>query len=1164
MDLAKVHVASRVVGCGRALGHRGIRLIGGHGKGELARDVGRGQALGSLELLGAGERSVNGVGAVDVLEHGLDATVVRLCRQGTVAVVDDDDLKAKARLRGSNTLCCERGRVLKRRVVNGPRKLGIRVGADGALGVYQIGEHLGRVMQSAKAHLAVNVGNARTLDGFLLARIGDAKVELAVGQRTTGQGLGGDNLRKLAARVIGRCTVAVDERNHGALDRSGTSLVLGYRRSLVGVANNGRRGGERTSAIVGDSDRHGALGVVVGVTGLAVVLLGNGVCKGLARVSLRKLDLMASQDVDQTNRCLCRCRGLVHVGALVQAERDGRSLVGRRHGKGELTLGHGTSGEGLAELEAAGRGVIELRAVRVGEAAAFLLGDVGGQDALAVISHGHFGGRDMSVIRHACRAARVLADLVLVGSSSRVVDLAELDGCDAVLRVILAHGHGCGVGQRGALGGGDGKAELVGVRPVATVDGLAQVKVELCVERGHAVSVLESCGLDVVLQGMLRLERAVAVVRDGGLDAVLGIAVGDTAGVALDLAQRIGVRSGLGVLDGAHRNLAIGDVLAGGNDLGVLALALDELEGELAGSKLASGQDLIRGDLVGDAELVRIRLVAVVELRLVDSIQDMLRLERAVALVGDGRLNGVGLAVVGDAVVGVARDLAQRVGMLAGSGVLDGAHLDLAAVVILAGGDNIVALDELEGELAFLEIAPGQDLGRRDLISNTEALGGYGVGVLEGRLVNILQLVLHAEGAIVVILDGGHNSVLSGAVSNAVFGGAGLGLAQYVGVLASRSVGDGIHYDLAVGIVGTGGDHVIALDELETEIASLEVAPVQDLVRGDQVGDAGALGGHVVGVLELGNLDVLQDMLRLERAVAVVRDGGLDGVLGVTVGDALAGGSALDLAQRIGVRSGLGVLDGAHRDLAIGGVLAGGNDLDVLALALDELEGELALSHVAAGQDLGRGDLVGDARLDRRHAVGIGERKCHIAVRLAGHPQIALAVIGHGEGNRTRRLGVVGHASDLAGFGHGVGKGMLALLGLLAQSLVKVVERKGDLAKVDLALGIIGHARVRGQGCALFTGHGKGELAGNVSRGQASRNQQILLAHKRCLGRLGSVGVHKLVAGIAVDSRRRQGTIAVVDNGYICVNYRHGGAHARRQLVGLLGSNVANGPRGLV
>ena len=244
--------------------------------------------------------------------------------------------------------------------------------------------------------------------------------------------------------------------------------------------------------------------------------------------------------------------------------------------------------------------------------------------------------------------------------------------------------------------------------------------------------------------------------------------------------------------------------------------------------------------------------------------------------------------------------------------------------------------------------------------------------------------------------------------------------------------------------------------------------------------------GHAVGVLELGGLGALQDMLGLESAVAVIGDGGLDGELGIAVGD--TAGVALGLAQRVGVCSGLGVLHGAHRDLAFGIVGAGGDDLGVLALALDELEGELAVLEVAAVQDLGRGNLVGDAFLDGRHAIGIGERKCRIAVRLAGHPQSTLAVISHGEGNRTRSLGVVGHASDLTGLGHGVGKGVLALLGLLAQSLVKVVERKGDLAKVDLALGIIGHARVRGHGCALFTGHGKGELAGNVSRGQAIKN----------------------------------------------------------------------------
>ena len=460
-----------------------------------------------------------------------------------------------------------------------------------------------------------------------------------------------------------------------------------------------------------------------------IVLLGHGVHEGLTGVSLRKLDLMASQDVDQADRSLCRCRGLEFVGYGQQAKRVGRSLVGGRHVKGELALGHGTSAEGLAELEPASCGVVELRAIRIGKASVFLLGDVSGQGAIAILGHGHFGGCDMCVIRHADRAARVLADLVLIGSGSRVVNLAELDGGDAVLRVVIAHGYGCRIGQRGAVGGGDRKAELVPIRPLATVDGLAQNKVEVCIGRGHAV------------------------------------------------------------------------------------------------------------------------------------------------------------------------------------------------------------------------------------------------GVLEGR---------------------------------------------------SRGV-----------------------------------------------------------------LRVLQDMLRLEGTVAVVRDGGLDGVLGVTVGDALAGGSAVDLAQRVGVvLAGLIVLHGVHRDLAVGSVGALGNDL----VALDELEAKLAVLELATGQDLGRGDLVGDARLDRLHAIGVGEREGRVAIRLAGHVQLTLAVIGHGEGNLARQLGVVGHASDLAGLGHRVGKGMLALLGLLTQGLVKVVERKGDLAKVDLAVGVVVHARARRHRRALFAGHGKGKLTGDVGRGQVVGN----------------------------------------------------------------------------
>lgn len=78
----------------------------------------------------------------------------------------------------------------------------------------------------------------------------------------------------------------------------------------LGTAGDGRRGGKRTGTVIGDGDRHGTHGVVVGVTGLAVILLGYGVREGLAGVSLRKLDLMASEDVDQADRCLCRCGDL--------------------------------------------------------------------------------------------------------------------------------------------------------------------------------------------------------------------------------------------------------------------------------------------------------------------------------------------------------------------------------------------------------------------------------------------------------------------------------------------------------------------------------------------------------------------------------------------------------------------------------------------------------------------------------------------------------------------------------------------------------------------------------------------------------------------------------------------------------------------------------------
>ena len=550
--------------------------------------------------------------------------------------------------------------------------------------------------------------------------------------------------------------------------------------------------------------------------------------------------------------------------------------------------------------------------------------------------------------------------------------------------------------------------------------------------------------------------------------------------------------AGLVVLHGAHRDRAIGGVSAGSDDLSVLTLTLDELKGELVGSKLAPGQNLGRGDLVGDAGLARIRLVAVAELRLVVALQLMLCHELAPTVVGDGRLDGVGLAVVSDAVVGVARDLAQRVGVLAGSSVLDGAHRDIAVGGVDAPSNDLVALDELEGELAFLEVAPSQGLGRLNLIGDAGALGGHRVGVLEDRLVGVLQLVLHAEGAVAVVLDDGHNSVLSGAVGNAVFGGAGLGLAQRVGVLASRGVGDGIHHDLAVGIVGAGGDHAIALDELETELAGLEVAPVQGLGRGDLVSDAGLLGARLIGVAELRLVGVLQDMLRLERAVAVVRDGGLDSELGIAVSD--TAGVALDLAQRVGVLASLGVLHGAHRDLAVGSVGAGGDDI----VTLDELEGELALLEVAAVQNLGRGDLVGDAEALGGQIVSVLELD---ALNVLGAPQLmrghklALAVVGNGRHDGVDRVVIVNTT--------GVACNLMQRVGVLTDlGVLDGLER-------NVALGVILNGLDKLRVPALNLAQLKAELAGcKVAPGQDLGYGN--LTGNTGLNRIRSVGVLEL------------------------------------------------------
>ena len=459
----------------------------------------------------------------------------------------------------------------------------------------------------------------------------------------------------------------------------------------------------------------------------------------------------------------------------------------------------------------------------------------------------------------------------------------------------------------------------------------------------------------------------------------------------------------------------------------------------------------------------------------------MLNRKLAVSVIGNGRHDGIGRGTVGNTVVGIDLNLTQRVGVRTGLGVGDSLHRDCAVSRIGAPGDNLVALDELEGELAGLEVAAGQGLGRLDPVGDAGVLGRHGVGILELSALGVLQLMLDRERAVALVGNGGHDGVGLGVIGDALAGGSTLGLAQRVGMLAGLGVLHGAHRDVAVGVVGAGGDDTVALDELEGELTGRKRAPGQGLGRLDLVGDAGLSGGQIVGILELSGLGILQDVLGLERTVAVVRDGGLDGELGIAVGDALAGGSALNLAQRVGVLAGLVVGDLAHRDLAASGVLAGSDNL----VALDELEGELAGLEVAAGQNLGRLDLVGDAGALGGHVVGV--LKLNLlnvlgALQLMRSHQLALAVIADGRHDGVDRI-VVG---DTAGVACNLMQrvGMLTDLGVLDGvernvALGVILDSLDKLRVLALNLAQL-KAKLVGRKVAPGQGLGHGNPAGNT------------------------------------------------------------------------------------
>ena len=144
-------------------------------------------------------------------------------------------------------------------------------------------------------------------------------------------------------------------------------------------------------------------------------------------------------------------------------------------------------------------------------------------------------------------------------------------------------------------------------------------------------------------------QLALTVIADDRHDGVDVFVVGDATSVALDLAQRVGVLTDLGVLDGAERNVAVSVILYSLDKLRALALNLAQLKAELVCLEVAAGQGLGRLDLVGNTGLNMIRSIGVLELSLARGLRRRsLKLALLIGLHCHGELCNV--VAVGDAV----------------------------------------------------------------------------------------------------------------------------------------------------------------------------------------------------------------------------------------------------------------------------------------------------------------------------------------------------------------------------------------------------------------------------------------------------------------------------------------------------------------------------------
>ena len=476
----------------------------------------------------------------------------------------------------------------------------------------------------------------------------DAEGELAGRHGAAGQGLGTSEAHGRAA--LGGGGVGVGEGNH-----SGLRAVL--RRVHVGLRALGPtrdRGGRRQRGafgVVGDGDGDRADCRVVGVASWRIADLVDLVGVRLAGIVLREGNVLAIQHVHD---------GLLAVGGSGHghrkslggdAQRVGRRLVVGLHADGELALRHVAARERLGNAQAARGGVVQTRAVGVGEGG--VLDSQINRNVIVNIDFCHYQQTNFCLIGAVIYAWNLLAILAdfsdfvveapIINDGVRFRELIrgkrkrpEVEVRLALLEVGLRHGDAghdvaLGILRHGRLigvvaNGLELEGEAIRIQPVAALEHLGKTEVDGVVggvaNGQHAV--VAKVGRD--RRGLGDLLDAVPLgVQDVPCRPGVVVRLGLVELVDVDQAGRSGLEVRMAVVVGADGALERGRVGAGEcHDVGLLneLAALQRVVGALVIVRLARNDrgGGLRATLVGvDGRVLREVVVAIgggrVELR---------------------------------------------------------------------------------------------------------------------------------------------------------------------------------------------------------------------------------------------------------------------------------------------------------------------------------------------------------------------------------------------------------------------------------------------------------------------------------------------------------------------------------------------------------------------